>query len=86
MALAPVNLIHQTDAIGVASAILKKQAFGRIYNACSPDHPSKKAFYTAAAHTTGLIEPRFIEEKRDWKIVESLNVPEFLDYDFQVAL
>ncbi|MET0571966.1 MAG: SDR family oxidoreductase [Pedobacter agri] len=84
--LAPVNLIHQTDAIGIASAILKKQAFGRIYNACSPDHPTKKAFYTAAAHTTGLIKPKFIEEKKDWKIVDSLNVPEFLDYDFQVAL
>ncbi|WP_316807037.1 SDR family oxidoreductase [Pedobacter agri] len=84
--LAPVNLIHQTDAVGIATAILAKQAFGRVYNACSPDHPSKEVFYTAAANATGLIEPKFIAEKTNWKVVESLNVPEFLGYDFQVAL
>lgn len=84
--LAPVNLIHQTDAVGIATAILEKQAFGRVYNACSPDHPTKKVFYTAAANKTGLIEPKFIAEKTNWKVVESLNVPEFLDYNFQVVL
>lgn len=84
--LAPVNLIHQTDAVGIAAAILEKQAYGRIYNACSPHHPTKKEFYTEAAKTSGLIEPLFIDEKKDWKVVESVNVPEFLQYDFQSAI
>jgi len=84
--LAPVNLIHQTDAVGIATAILEKQAFGRIYNACSPQHPTKKEFYTAAAITAGLISPVFLQEKKNWKLVDSKNVPEFLDYKFEVQL
>ncbi|WP_231426182.1 MULTISPECIES: SDR family oxidoreductase [Pedobacter] len=84
--LAPVNLIHQTDAVGIALNILSKQAFGRTYNACSPEHPTKMEFYTAAAQSANLVEPNFIAEKKDWKIVESLNVPTFLDYEFQVKI
>ncbi|MGN7986860.1 SDR family oxidoreductase [Pedobacter sp. 22226] len=84
--LAPVNLIHQTDAVGIAVKILEKQAFGRTYNACAPDHPAKMDFYTHAAKSTGLAEPNFIAEQKDWKIVESLNVPEFLGYEFEVGI
>ncbi|TCD11215.1 SDR family NAD(P)-dependent oxidoreductase [Pedobacter frigidisoli] len=80
--LAPVNLIHQTDAIGIACKLLEKQAFGKIYNACAPNHPTKMEFYSAAAKESGLIEPTFITEKKDWKIVESLNVPKYLNYDY----
>jgi len=84
--LAPVNLIHQTDAVGLAVKLLEKQAFGRIYNACSPNHPAKMDFYVEAAKTSGLALPEFVAEKKDWKIVESLNVPEFLDYAFEVGI
>ena len=84
--LAPVNLIHQTDAVGIAMAIIEKQACGRIYNACSPDHPSRKEFYTTAAKNTGLVVPEFISEKKDWKVVESVNVPKYLNYEFQVEI
>ncbi|MCX2584663.1 SDR family oxidoreductase [Pedobacter sp. MR22-3] len=84
--LAPVNLIHQTDAVGIAMAIIEKQAFGRIYNACAPDHPNRKEFYSAAAKNTGLVVPGFISEKQTWKIVESVNVPKYLDYEFQVEI
>ncbi|WP_293306205.1 SDR family oxidoreductase [Pedobacter sp. UBA5917] len=84
--LAPVNLIHQTDAVGIAVKILEQQAFGRIYNACLPKHPAKMDFYTNAAKATGLELPQFIAEKKDWKIVESLNVPQFLGYEFEVEI
>ncbi|KQS35972.1 NAD(P)-binding domain-containing protein [Pedobacter sp. Leaf194] len=84
--LAPVNLIHQTDAVGIAISILDKQAFGRIYNACAPTHPSKQEFYTKAALDSGLQSPEFVAEKASWKIVESINVPEFLGYAFEIKL
>ena len=84
--LAPVNLIHQTDAVGIAVKLLEKQAFGKTYNACSPNHPPKMDFYINAAKTTGLAEPDFIAEKKEWKIVESTNVPEFLGYAFEVGI
>ncbi|MCX2574685.1 SDR family oxidoreductase [Pedobacter sandarakinus] len=84
--LAPVNLIHQEDAVGLATKIIEKRAFGRTYNACAPTHPSRMEFYTAAAAASGLVEPIFISEKKDWKIIESENVPKFLDYQYQVDL
>ncbi|MEH3115485.1 NAD(P)-binding domain-containing protein [Pedobacter terrae] len=84
--LAPVNLIHQTDAVGIAVKLLEKQAFGKTYHACSPNHPAKMDFYVEAAKTSGLAVPEFIKEKKNWKIVESLNVPEFLGYEFEVVI
>ncbi len=84
--LAPVNLIHQTDAVGIAIALIEKQAFGRIYHACSPSHPAKMDFYVEAAKSSGLAVPAFIAEKKNWKIVESLNVPKYLGYDFEVGI
>lgn len=84
--LAPVNLIHQIDAVGIAVKLLETGAFGNIYNATNPQHPSKQDFYTAAAKASGLAEPQFRTEKKDWKIVESLNVPKFLNYEFKVDL
>lgn len=84
--LAPVNLLHQSDAVDIAISILDKQAFGRIYNACSPSHPTRKDFYTKAANDSGMVVPEFIPEKTSWKIVESVNVPEFLDYQFKVIV
>ncbi|TCD29112.1 SDR family oxidoreductase [Pedobacter psychrodurus] len=84
--LAPVNLIHQTDAVGIAVKLLEKQAFGKTYNACSPNHPAKMDFYINAAKATGLAAPDFIAEKKNWKIVESVNVPAFLDYAFEEGI
>lgn len=84
--LAPVNLIHQQDAVGLACTLLIKEAFRKIYNACAPQHPTRKAFYTAAAKISDLTEPVFVAEKKDWKVVESLNVPRFLDYKFEVEI
>ncbi|MGM9477469.1 SDR family oxidoreductase [Pedobacter sp. GSP4] len=84
--LASVNLIHQVDAVGVALKVLEKQAFGRIYHACAPSHPPKMDFYVAAAKSAGLAEPQFIAEKKNWKIVESINVAKYLAYDFEVEI
>lgn len=83
---APVNLIHLTDCIGISCAILDKQAFGYTYNAVSPSHPTKAGFYTAAAIVSRLEEPQFIEEKNNWKIVSSTNVPRYLEYEYKQEL
>lgn len=82
----PVNLIHQIDAIGIALAIIEQEAFGKIYNACAPQHPSRKEFYTAAALNAGLEVPQFIEENKTWKIVNSVNVPQYLNYNFKYKI
>ncbi len=81
---APVNMIHLSDCIGVSLSLLEKKAFGNVFNAVSPQHPSRAEFYTNAANKSGLAIPQFISEKKNWKIVESVNVPKLLQYAFQV--
>ncbi|HEY9534470.1 MAG TPA: SDR family oxidoreductase [Mucilaginibacter sp.] len=83
---APVNLIHLTDCIGISCSVLDKQAFGHTYNAVSPSHPAKAEFYIAAAKASGLEAPQFIQEMTDWKIVSSVNISEFLGYEFKHQL
>ena len=77
---APVNLIHLNDCVAISHALLEKQAFGRIYNVCSPQHPEKALFYSQAALHAGLELPAFRDELLEWKIVESIYVKELLDY------
>ncbi len=83
---APVNLIHLTDCIGISNAILDNQAFGTTYNAVSPSHPTRAEFYTEAAIRSGLDEPEFINEKQNWKIVNTINVDRILGYQYQIAI
>jgi nucleoside-diphosphate-sugar epimerase len=83
--LAPVNLVQQEDAVGFAIKLLEKQGFGKIYNVCSPEHPTRNDFYTAAAKNADLTAPSFISEKVQWKIINSVNVPQ-LGYVFQKEL
>ncbi|PJJ84878.1 SDR family oxidoreductase [Mucilaginibacter auburnensis] len=80
---APVNMIDLTDCIGVSLSLLEKKAFGNIFNAVSPQHPTRAEFYTQAAKRSGLAMPQFIAEKKNWKIVESVNVPTLLQYAFR---
>ncbi|MES2417861.1 MAG: NAD(P)H-binding protein [Bacteroidota bacterium] len=78
--LAPINLIHLNDCIGITLAILHKKAFGYIYHGVTPFHPSRAAFYTQACIDSGLERPEFKNELLQWKQIESVNVPEILGY------
>lgn len=60
---APVNLIHQNDCIGIIKAIIAKLAWGEVFNAASPNHPTRKEYYTAKAIELGLELPEFEEGK-----------------------
>src|SRR5690606_24840937 len=84
--LAPVNMIHLNDCLGISLAILDKKAFGRIYNACSPQHPTRADFYTMSAKKSGLELPEFIPELLNWKIIDSVNVQRYLNYEFSELL
>lgn len=81
---APVNLIHLADCTGISMAIVEQQQYGVVYNACSPDHLSRAAFYTHAATRAGLPVPAFADELLGWKIVSSVQVAPLLHYTFDV--
>lgn len=84
--LAPVNLIHLTDCIGITKAIIQQKAFGHIYHGVSPEHPSRKEFYTKKCITSGLAKPKFKDELLPWKQIESINVPKILGYQAYAIL
>ncbi|WP_184549540.1 SDR family oxidoreductase [Mucilaginibacter sp. FT3.2] len=79
---APVNLIHLDDCIGLTRAIFDQDAFGHLFNGCSPEHPKKSAFYIKAASDADLEKPDFIDELKEWKIVKSVNTSTILSYKF----
>ncbi|WP_158800646.1 SDR family oxidoreductase [Pedobacter sp. L105] len=84
--LAPINLIHLEDCIGITKKIIDEEAFGYTYNACSPDHPSRADFYSYAAQQSGLEKPQFKNELLNWKCVNSKVLSEVLNYTFKVRL
>ncbi|ASU34534.1 SDR family oxidoreductase [Mucilaginibacter xinganensis] len=83
--LAPVNLVHLDDCIGITRSIIDRKAFGYLFNVAAPDHPAKSAFYTRATLQAGLIEPEFINELGSWKIISSVRLHELLNYRFKVS-
>ncbi|QHL86237.1 SDR family NAD(P)-dependent oxidoreductase [Nibribacter ruber] len=81
--LAPVNMIHLQDCVGVLQGILQEEAWGETFNACAPSHPSRQEFYTAAAQQLGLVPPHFLAEKTtSFKIINSQALMERLSYSF----
>jgi len=81
--LAPVNMIHLTDAIGVSiKAIENRQSIGEIFNACSDKHPTKIEFYQAQAAKLSLEKPKFLEELKEYKIISNAKIKEELNYQF----
>ena len=84
---APVNLIHRDDCIRILSEIIRQDAFGYIINAVSPDHPSKKDYYTKKAAELNIQPPSFSEENDEiFKEVNSINLKTVLSYRFKHSL
>ena len=83
--LAPINLIHLDDCVGITKAIIKQGVFGHTVNAVAPHHPAKMVFYTQSATKSGLELPEFLPELKEWKIVNSDMVGKELNYQYEIA-
>jgi len=79
----PVNLIHQDDCISIIMEIIRQNAWGETFNACCPEHPSRKEFYLKASAVTGIPAPYFSDEKEPYKIVDSSKLIQSLNYKFK---
>lgn len=79
----PVNLIHQDDCIAILMEIIRQNAWGEIFNACCPKHPTRKAFYTKASAMSGIEAPQFTDEEEPYKLVDSSKLIQYLDYSFK---
>lgn len=81
--LAPVNMIHQDEVIGIINALIDSDTAKGVFIGSTPSHPSKQEFYTLAARLDKLPEPNFIQEKLNWKIVESERVEMELGFSYK---
>lgn len=68
---APVNLVHQSDAVEALCLTLATPSINGIYNVCSAAHPSKGSFYGAAAGAIHLDIGAKIAGGGDGKIINS---------------
>lgn len=82
--LAPVNLIHQDDAVSAIIKLVETVNASGIYNASAPSHPSREEFYMLAAKRAGLEAPQFLSEKKKWKIINSTRLTTELTFKFRV--
>ena len=51
---APVNLVHQADAVAAIQLLIERGAPAGVFNVCAAAHPAKGEFYGAAAGAIGL--------------------------------
>ena len=84
--LAPVNLIHQKDCIGLIEAIIDKDIWGEVVNGVTPYHPSMKDYYTQKAIDLGLPIPEFQNDGAKGKIISSHKAQSILEYSFRPEL
>ena len=68
----PVNLIHQGDAIRLLTQAAEDPDGSGTVHAVYPDHPTKKAYYTAFARHFGIAPPEYENAgAADAKIIRS---------------
>jgi nucleoside-diphosphate-sugar epimerase len=80
--LAPVNLIHLHDCIGLINAIIDSGLTG-IFHGVHPDHPLKEEYYKRIAQEKGLALPEFDGlTPSKGKIITSVRVEEELEFTF----
>jgi len=85
---APINLIHQTDCIGIIMTIHRqaqndKWEWNETFNAVAPFHPNREQYYTQKAIDLGLDLPEFNDESPTFgKTILSTKVENVLGYTF----
>ncbi len=81
--LAPVNMTHQSDGVQALMTLMASGKSG-IYNAVSPEHPSRIDFYTRAAIASGMEAPDFDRtDLSKGKVVSSSKLMQDVGYSFQ---
>ncbi|UII34091.1 SDR family oxidoreductase [Fulvivirga ulvae] len=78
----PVNLIHLDDCIGIIGRVIENEIKGQTFNACAPEHPKRKDFYTKACRSLGLEPPHFNNDQAPFKIIDSSKLVDVLQYQF----
>jgi nucleoside-diphosphate-sugar epimerase len=77
-----VNLVHLDDCIAAVSLILSRTDTLPIYNLAANEHPTRGAFYAAAAEHLGLIAPQFNQQQQPSKIIDGQLISHQLGFQY----
>lgn len=81
---APINLVHQQEAIEAIVQVIQREKWNDLYNICADDHPSRAAYYTAKAKEFGLTPPTFtMTGEVSFKILNNEKAKRELGITFQ---
>ncbi len=80
--LAPVNLIHLDDCIGMIKHIIQNGIWGETFNGAAPTHPAKMDFYDLASLKLNHKNANFVVEKNSYKVVNSEKIMNY-GYEFK---
>jgi nucleoside-diphosphate-sugar epimerase len=81
---AAINLIHRDDCIGIIARIIIMDKWNETFNAVTPYHPTREAYYQSKAMEYDLILPEFdLSDSHRGKIISSQKIQTVLDYSFQ---
>lgn len=82
----PVNYIFRDDVIGILTAIIEKNSWGKVYNAVAPQKPLRYEVIENCCARTEYVMPTFAkqaDEMPPFKTINSGKVKEQLHYDFK---
>lgn len=85
-ALGKVNLVHKLDVISAIESQLNSTKWNTIFNVCSPEHPSRKEYYTKSSDFKNLPHPIFTTEGTIGKEITSLKLIETLGFQFTQSI
>lgn len=78
-----VNMVHLDDLVGAVLAVIDQDMWGETFNVCAREHPTRAAFYTAAARSRDLDPPTFRSGGADTgKVVSAERLHEVLGYEW----
>ena len=78
-----INLIHQTDCIQIIQAVIERSEFHGVFNAVSPDHSTRRKYYTEAFKQFNTF-PKFDESKgQKGKYIDGNKLENNLNYKFK---
>ncbi|MFD2563838.1 NAD(P)H-binding protein [Aquimarina rubra] len=81
--LAPVNLIHREDCIGIIEKVIETDSWNITFNASYPHHPEKAEYYSSICRQMDLPIPDYdFETTSKGKIISSDKISGALNYTF----
>lgn len=82
----PVNYLHRDDAVSILVTVIDQQATG-VYNAVSPEHPTREAIYRKSCGDFGYAIPTFVTPVQPihYKVVSPAKLIQATGYVFKYS-